>query len=58
MANLKAVENEFRKVIETGTVDPDKYLPQFLDKRLKAGSEKVLAEYRTQIDAFLKSKAK
>ncbi|SDC93277.1 putative aldouronate transport system substrate-binding protein [Paenibacillus sp. UNCCL117] len=57
MANLKAVENEFRKVIETGTVDPEKYLPQFLDKRLKAGSEKVLAEYRTQIEAFLKTKA-
>lgn len=58
MANLKAVENEFRKVIETGTVDPEKYLPQYLDKRLKAGSEKVLAEYQKQVEEFLKNKGK
>ncbi|MDF2924887.1 MAG: hypothetical protein K0R57_3801 [Paenibacillaceae bacterium] len=57
-ANLKAVENEFKKVLDTGTVDPKTYLPQFVEKRQKAGSEKYNAEYQRQIDEFVKAKAK
>ncbi|WP_284645741.1 ABC transporter substrate-binding protein [Paenibacillus silviterrae] len=57
-ANLKAVESEFKKVLDTGTVDPAKYLPQFVEKRQKAGLDKYMAEYQRQIDEFLKNKGK
>lgn len=52
-ANIKAVEDEFRKVLETGSVDPDRYLPQFLDKLEKAGMSKLVEEQQKQVDAWL-----
>ncbi|WP_217592877.1 ABC transporter substrate-binding protein [Cohnella sp. GbtcB17] len=55
-ANLKAVESEFKKVLDTGTVDPDSYLPQYVEKRKKAGLDRYMAEYQRQVDEFLKSK--
>ncbi|MBC7959593.1 MAG: ABC transporter substrate-binding protein [Vallitaleaceae bacterium] len=53
---LNSVSEEFLPVLLTGSVDPEEYLPKFLDKLKEAGSEKVIAEIQKQYDAFLAGK--
>ncbi len=55
-AAVTAVDKEFRLGLETGTLDPDKTLPE-LNKKLKdAGIERIIAEKQKQFDAWLQSK--
>lgn len=56
LAALNNVCLEYLPVLVTGSVDPDKYLPIFLNKLKESGSEKVIAEIQTQYDEFLKAK--
>ncbi|MGO4497653.1 ABC transporter substrate-binding protein [Paenibacillus sp. 2RAB27] len=51
-ANVDAVIDELYFAIASGSVDPEKYLPQFLDKMKKAGSDKIIAEKQNQLDAW------
>ncbi|OCT11721.1 hypothetical protein A8709_28005 [Paenibacillus pectinilyticus] len=51
-ANCDAIIDELYYAISTGTVDPDKYLPQMLDKLKKAGADKIIAEKQKQLDAW------
>lgn len=51
-ANCDAIIEELYYSISTGTVDPDKYLPQFLDKLKRAGADKIVAEKQKQLDAW------
>jgi putative aldouronate transport system substrate-binding protein len=53
---INNVTGEFLPVLLTGAVDPDEYLPVFLEKLKEAGSDKVIAECQKQYDAFLASK--
>ncbi|WNR42728.1 ABC transporter substrate-binding protein [Paenibacillus roseipurpureus] len=51
-ANVDAVIDELYYAIASGSVDPEKYLPQFLDKLKKAGANKIIAEKQKQLDAW------
>lgn len=56
LTQCTAVINEYYNGLFTGSVDPDKYLPEFLGKLTKAGSETVVAEMQKQIDEWKKTK--
>jgi putative aldouronate transport system substrate-binding protein len=52
MAQVQAVIDEFMPGLVTGSIDPDKYLPEFLKKLETAGANKIITEKQTQIDAW------
>ena len=54
ITNIANVMNRFRSAINTGTLDPDKAVPDLLKELDKAGLEKVMTEMQTQYDDFLK----
>jgi len=53
MAN---VIKQYQRALETGSVDTDKVLPEYLAALKAAGLDKVVAEKQKQFDAFLASK--
>ncbi|MEK3884670.1 ABC transporter substrate-binding protein [Paenibacillus sp. PL2-23] len=55
-ANIKAVKTEYATAINTGMVDPEEYIPRFLDALNRAGIDKYIAEMQEQFDAFLASR--
>jgi len=55
---IAAVSNviaQYYLVLETGSADPDKVLPQFNQKLKTAGLDKVIAEKQRQLDAWAKA---
>lgn len=56
LAQSASVVSEYYSGLFNGSVDPDKYLPEFLDKLNKAGAEKIIAETQKQIDAWKSAK--
>lgn len=55
---IAAVSNviaQYYLVLETGSVDPDKVLPQLNQKLKAAGLDKVIAEKQRQLDAWVKA---
>lgn len=50
------VIKQYQKAIETGSVDADKVLPEYISALKAAGADKVVAEKQKQFDAFLASK--
>jgi putative aldouronate transport system substrate-binding protein len=55
-ANVTATRKEFQKAIETGTVNPEEYIPKYVEALKKSGNDKILAEHQRQLDAWLKEK--
>jgi putative aldouronate transport system substrate-binding protein len=55
-AQCSAVVSEFLLGLTTGSIDVDKYYPQFIDKLDKAGAKKIVAEKQKQIDAWKATK--
>ena len=53
IAALSNVYDQYFKVFTYGDVDPDVYLPQFLQALKAAGIDEVMAEYQAQVDAWL-----
>ncbi|MBB6733649.1 ABC transporter substrate-binding protein [Cohnella zeiphila] len=53
---LANVIKQYGAAIETGSVDPDKMLPEYVSALKAAGVDKVIAEKQKQFDAFLASK--
>ena len=54
---ITAVENicsKYRPGLETGEMDPDEYIPKFLDELKTAGIDAIIAEKQTQLDAWAK----
>jgi len=51
-ANVDAVIDELYYAISSGSIDPEKYLPQFLDKLKNAGTDTILAEKQKQLDEW------
>lgn len=47
-----AVVNEYYNALFTGSVDPDKNLPLFLNKLKKAGADRLIEEMQSQIDEW------
>ncbi|MFC5470440.1 ABC transporter substrate-binding protein [Cohnella suwonensis] len=50
------VQKQYQKALESGSVDVDKVLPEYLKALKAAGADKVVAEKQKQFDAFLASK--
>ncbi len=55
-ASVTNVMNQYRLGLETGTLDPDKALPDFIAKLKSAGIDKIVAEKQKQLDAWAASK--
>lgn len=51
-AAFRNVLDEFGKALYTGSVDPEKYLPQLLKKLETAGITEVLAQMQRQVDEW------
>lgn len=49
---INAVVEQYRKILETGTIDPTKKLDEFNDKLKAAGLDKVIAEKQRQLDEW------
>ncbi|MBW7454254.1 ABC transporter substrate-binding protein [Paenibacillus sepulcri] len=52
LAAIQNVKGEFWPALMTGTADPDKYLPQAIEKFKAAGLDKIIAEAQSQLDAW------
>ena len=52
VATFQNILNEFGPAINTGSVDPDDYIPKLLEKMKAAGSDKVIKEMQKQIDEW------
>lgn len=55
-AAVKAAIDEYDDLLERGFYDPEEYLPKYIAALQAAGIDKVVAEYQTQLDAFLAGK--
>lgn len=56
IAAASNVINEFKKGIESGTLEPEKILPDFNKKLKDAGLDKIMAEKQKQFDEWKKNK--
>ncbi|AEI40279.1 ABC transporter substrate-binding protein [Paenibacillus mucilaginosus] len=57
-AEYAAVTNvitEYKLPLETGSVDPDKILPEFISKLKSAGIDKIIAEKQKQLNEWAKN---
>ncbi|QHW32942.1 ABC transporter substrate-binding protein [Paenibacillus rhizovicinus] len=55
-ATIANVRKEFDSGLQSGTLDPNVYLPKYIDKMKAAGIEKVIAEEQKQLDAWRAAK--
>lgn len=55
-ANTTALSGEYDTLLMTGSIDPEKKLPEYADRLKKAGIDKMIADIQTQFDAWLKDK--
>ncbi|HHV10149.1 MAG TPA: ABC transporter substrate-binding protein [Clostridiales bacterium] len=53
IAAVNAAIDQYALPLETGAVDPDTVLSEFTDKLKAAGSDKIIAEMQTQLDAWV-----
>jgi len=51
-AAVTNVINQYKLPLETGSVDPDKMLPEFINKLKTSGIDKVIAEKQKQLDEW------
>ena len=58
IAALNNVIKEFNSIVFTGSVDPEVYLPKYIEKMKEQGSQKVIDEMQTQLDAWLATNKK
>ena len=56
MASVTNVFNQYAPSIGAGTVDPEEYIPKFLEDLEKAGINDIIAEKQKQYDAWLAGK--
>lgn len=55
-ASVTNVLNQYKLGLETGTLDPDKTLPDFIAKLKAAGIDRIIAEKQKQLDAWAAEK--
>ena len=56
VAAVTNVYLQYKVGLESGSVDPDKILPEFISKMKEAGIDKIVAEKQKQLDAWLAGK--
>jgi putative aldouronate transport system substrate-binding protein len=52
IAAVVNVREQYVKALENGLVEPDKYLPEFIEKLKGAGIDKIIAEKQKQLDQW------
>jgi len=55
IAACNNVWGQYVPALETGTVDPDEYLPKAIAAFKEAGADKIVAEKQRQLDAWLEA---
>ena len=50
--------SQYQAALESGSVDPEKILPEFLTALESAGSDEVIAENQRQLDEWLEQNQK
>jgi putative aldouronate transport system substrate-binding protein len=55
VAAVSNVYNQYYDVLTYGDVDPDVYLPKFLQELEDAGINDIIADYQAQVDEWLKT---
>ncbi|WP_337098255.1 ABC transporter substrate-binding protein [Paenibacillus sp. YIM B09110] len=58
IANVNNVLSQYRPGLHTGSLDPDKYLPELNAKLKTAGIDKIIAEKQAQLDAWVAANQK
>ena len=53
---MDSVLAEYRLGLENGELDPEEYLPKFIQALREAGIEKVIAEKQRQLDSWVAEK--
>lgn len=56
IAAVVNVDRQYQTALETGSVDVDKVLPEYIERLKAAGIEKIIAEKQKQFDSFLANK--
>ena len=56
LAAVSNVVNQYNTVLTYGEVDPDEYLPEFLDALETAGINDIISDYQAQYDAWAAAK--
>ncbi|WP_336772500.1 ABC transporter substrate-binding protein [Paenibacillus sp. MMO-58] len=54
-AAVSNVITQYKMPLETGSVDPEKVLPEFISKLKAAGIDKIIAEKQKQLDAWARA---
>ncbi|SDW57646.1 ABC transporter substrate-binding protein [Paenibacillus sp. CF384] len=57
-ANMDSVYKEYAPGLETGTIDPNKYVPLLVEKMKKAGLDTVMKDRQKQIDEWAAANGK
>jgi putative aldouronate transport system substrate-binding protein len=52
MASVNSVISEYIPSLGSGAVDPDRVLPEFLERLRNAGSRRIINELQRQLDAW------
>ena len=55
VAAVSNVYDQYYKVLTYGDVNPDEFLPKFLEELETAGINDIIAEYQSQVDEWLKT---
>lgn len=55
VAQCQSVFDQYCRALVYGTVDPEKYLPEFIDKLKQAGSQEVIAEKQKQLNEWVEA---
>jgi putative aldouronate transport system substrate-binding protein len=58
LANVAAITKEYEAQLETGSVDVDKILPEFISKLKSAGVDTIIKEEQNQINVWKKANGK
>lgn len=55
--NVSAILDSELRLLETGSVDVETFLPEFLNKLQEAGADRIIAEYQIQLTRWINNKS-
>lgn len=55
IASVQNIVSQYEVLLSSGTVDPEQYVPELLEKLEKAGLDKIQASAQEQYDEWRKS---
>ena len=53
IAAMTNIQREYQGIVFTGCVDPEVYIPKWIEKMKASGSQKIIDEMQKQLDAWL-----